>query len=390
MSQTKILLAGGGSGGHLTPLLAVAAAIKSQDSTTVVVHIGQKNENLQDVTGGEYIDKNYAITAGKYRRYHGKSFFAHLLDVKTMILNIRDLFRFVIGTFEAWRLLGQIKPDSILLKGGFVCVPVGYAARLRHIPYITHDSDAVPGLANRLTAKHAVYNTTALPADLYPYDTAKTIQVGIPLRAEFVEVTQELMHSAKQKLSISVDSPVLFSVGGGLGAQRINRALVDSSSELLVRNKNLTIIHLTGKKLFEETKHWYSESLSTEQLKSIRVIDFSPDLSQFSAAADVIVTRGGATNIAEFAAQAKPCVVIPAPQLTGGQQLHNAKVLADADAAVIIYEENLSSLTEVLSNLLQSPLEEREALGQKLHSLSVYDSANKLAILLQEIAKPGQ
>jgi len=387
MSATKIMLVGGGSGGHLTPLLAVAAAIKLHNPETVVVHIGQKNENLHDVVGGVDIDQSYSITAGKFRRYHGKSFIAHLLDLKTMVLNIRDVFRFIIGTYQAWRLLGRVKPDSIMLKGGFVCVPVGYAARLRHIPYLTHDSDAVPGLANRMTAKHAVYNTTALPSDLYPYDSAKTIQVGIPLRAEFVEVTANDMKSAKQKLSICPDSPVVFSVGGGLGAQRVNKALVSAAPELLDQNKNLIIIHVTGKKLYNETKQLYQSLLNEDQMKCIKIIDFSPGLFQYSAAADVILTRGGATNIAEFAAQAKPCVVVPAPQLTGGQQLHNAKVLNDAKAAVIVYEDELSSLTDVLTELLHAPASERESLGQKLHALTVYDSANKLANLLQEIVK---
>ncbi len=386
MSATKIMLVGGGSGGHLTPLLAVADAIKSQSPDTVVVHVGQKNENLHDVVGGADIDESYEITAGKFRRYHGKSFLSHLFDVKTMILNFRDMFRFAGGTFQAWRLLRQVKPDSIMLKGGFVCVPVGYAARLRRIPYLTHDSDAVPGLANRMTAKHAVYNTTALPIDLYPYASSKTIQVGIPIRAEFVEIDSDSMKSAKRELGISPDSPVIFSVGGGLGAQKVNKALVAAAPELLTENENLIIIHLTGKKLYNETKQMYSEKLSEEQMKSIEIIDFTAELFKYSAAADVVLTRAGATNIAEFALQAKPCVVIPAPQLTGGQQLHNAKVLKDIDAAVIVNEDDLGALSRALSQLLKAPAGEREALGRKLHSLSVHDSADKLATLLLEIA----
>jgi UDP-N-acetylglucosamine--N-acetylmuramyl-(pentapeptide) pyrophosphoryl-undecaprenol N-acetylglucosamine transferase len=383
------MLVGGGSGGHLTPLLAVAKAIKSHNPSTIVVHVGQKNENLHDVVGGADIDETYSITAGKFRRYHGSSFLSHMLDIKTIILNIRDAFRFVIGTFQAWRLLGRVKPDSIMLKGGFVCVPVGYAARIRGIPYITHDSDAVPGLANRMTAKNAVYNTTALPADIYQYDQAKTIQVGIPIREEFTEVTPDILRESKQNLSINTDAPVLFVVGGGLGAQMINTAITSVSPDLLEQNKSLIIIHVTGKKLFDDTKQLYSNVLNEAQMKSVKLIDFTAELFRYSAAADVVLTRGGATNIAEFAAQAKACIVVPAPHLTGGQQLHNAKVLQDVGAAVIVQEENVSSLGDELSKLLQTTAQDREALGQKLHSLAIYDSADKLATLLLEIANNG-
>jgi len=386
MKTTKIMLVGGGSGGHLTPLLAVAAEIKSQHPNTIVIHVGQKNENLHDVVGGADIDETYTIIAGKFRRYNGKSILSHLLDVKTVLLNFRDVFRFIAGTFQAWRLLGRTKPDSIMLKGGFVCVPVGYAAKIRRIAYITHDSDAVPGLANRMTAKHAVYNTTALPAGLYPYESAKTIQVGIPIRSEFVIVTPDIMRTSKQRLSINPDAQVLFAVGGGLGAQMINKALVGASLQILSQNSDIVIIHVTGKKLFTETKQLYSDVLSEEKMKSIKLIDFTTELFRYSSAADVVLTRAGATNIAEFAAQAKACVVIPAPHLTGGQQLHNATVLQHAGAAVILQEQELATLGDVLTNLLQAPESDREILGQKLNSLAVYDSANKLAALLFEIA----
>lgn len=387
MNKKKIMIVGGGSGGHLTPVIAVANSLKIHDPLVEVVHVGQKNEGLQDVVDNNSINETYSITAGKFRRYHGESTLSHLLDIKTMLLNIRDFFRFMYGTVEAWFLLGMVKPNSIMLKGGFVSVPVGYAARLRRIPYLTHDSDAVPGLANRLTSKYAVYNTTALPAEFYPYDQTKTIQVGIPIRKEFKEVLITDKNKAKEALGIDRNGKVLFSVGGGLGAQKINESLVSSSKFLLESNSDLTIIHLTGKKLFGETADSYKHTLSKDQLKRVNMIDFTTELYKYSTAADIVLTRAGATNIAEFAAQAKPCIVIPAPHLTGGQQLHNANVLAKAEAAIILQEDELDELGKTINDVLKLSDKDREKLGKKLHGLAVYDSADKLANLLLEMAE---
>ena len=385
MNHRKIMIVGGGSGGHLTPIIAVANSLKTLDSDVEVIHVGQKNEGLQNVTEDKSIDKSYAITAGKFRRYHGESLLSHVLDTKTLLLNVRDLFRFIYGTFEAWKLLGRVKPDSIMLKGGFVSVPVGYAAWLRGIPYLTHDSDAVPGLANKLTAKHAVYNTTALPAEIYPYDQTKTIQVGIPIRKEFIQVTKESRIKAKEHLKLEKDDQVLLSVGGGLGAQRINKALVKSSEFLLTSNKKLIIIHFTGIKLLQETTDLYKNLLSPNLLKRVKIIDFTTELYKYSAAADIVMTRAGATNIAEFAAQAKACIVIPNPILTSGQQLHNSKVLENAGAAVILPESGLDKLGDVVLNVFAESTEDREELGSKLHKLAVYDSSEKLATMLIEM-----
>jgi len=382
--STTFMLVGGGSGGHLTPLLAVATALKDKSPDASVVVVGQKNENLQEVVDHDSIDGVFSISAGKFRRYNGESLSSHLLDVRTLVLNVRDLFRFAVGIFEAWRLLGRIKPDGIFLKGGFVSVPIGLAARWRRIPYITHDSDAVPGLANRITAKHATYNATALPADFYPYDKSKTVQVGIPLRKEFSYVSNDDLAGFKKQLSINVSDPVLLCLGGGLGARGLNRALVSISAELLLKYPDLEMVHLSGKSLFEETKKLYHNALNEVSYNRVRVIDFTADLYVLSGAADVIVSRAGATSIAEFAVQSKPCVVVPNPVLTGGQQLHNAKVLQDNNAAMIVEENSPDELKNALYSLLDD-VKKREELSNNLHKLSYKDSAERITGLLLSI-----
>ncbi len=389
MMARTIVLVGGGSGGHLTPLVAVATALKKADKSTCIIYIGQKQEDLQKVMDSKFISGSYKISAGKFRRYHGESLISHILDFRTVFLNIRDLFRFIYGFIESWFLLGKIHPDAIFLKGGFVSVPVGFVARLRRIPYITHDSDAIPGLANSLTAKGARMNTTAQPISIYPYEREKTVQVGIPLHPKFKRVTKSDMVASKKALGVSSHTPILFVVGGGLGARRINMALVKASKKILKDIPNLIIIHITGKKLFDETLHSYKETLEKIDLKRVRLVDFSTELYKLSSAADVVVTRAGATNIAEFATQAKPCIVIPNPVLTGGQQLHNANVLRKSKAALILYETELDSLDEAVLKVL-SDKQYAQSIANALNELAPHESARKIANILLDIAQDKQ
>lgn len=381
----KILLAGGGSGGHLTPLVAVANSLKILNPEIEVSHIGQSGELLQNILDNSAIDSSYSIKAGKFRRYNGETFLQHLVDYKTILLNFRDIFRFLIGTVQAWVLLGRIKPNAIMLKGGFVCVPVGIAARLRKIPYITHDSDAVPGLANRITAKHAIYNTVAMDPENYPYKKDKTLQVGIPIQPEYKTVDETEIIRAKESLGIDLNRKVLFCVGGGLGARNLNTAIVRISKQLISEVPSLYIIHLTGKSLYEESRILYEGILDEDEQKSLLLLDFSTELFNLSKVADVIISRGGATNIAEFAAQEKACIIVPNPVLTGGQQLHNADVLKSADAALIVSENDEAALYDGVVQLFKDNTR-RGIISKNLHKLSVHDSADMIAKLLIKIS----
>lgn len=382
----KILLVGGGSGGHLTPLVAVATALKIIKPNVIIRTIGQKGEHLLEAGTSSSIDSYGYIYAGKFRRYHGSSFMEHLRDYRTIMLNIKDFFKFCLGFLQSLYELTSNRPDAILLKGGFVSVPIGFAAKILRIPYVTHDSDVVPGLANRLTAKSAKFNLTAMPKSLYPYQADKTIQVGIPLRETFIFVSKAVMSLAKESLERKITDEIVLVSGGGLGARRVNQAVVEASSKILADHPNRYIYHLAGKKLYEETLAEYEAKLSEQDRLRVNVVDFTTEPEVYGAAADLIITRAGATTLAEYSVQAKTCIVIPNPHLTGGQQLHNAKVLEDAGAAVILKEEQLDQLPEIVNEFFRFP-EKRELLARHLNALAVPDSAAMISKILLKIAK---
>ena len=378
-----IVLTGGGTGGHITPILALAEELKALDPSVKTVYIGEKGGRFDELTSGHAaIDETYAIQAGKFRRYHGESWLRRLADVRTNLLNLRDAFRLGIGILQARRVLRRISPDIIFQKGGFVGVPVSVAASRSHIPIITHDSDALPGLANRLVSRWVTLHATALPANLYPYPKDKVLQVGVLVERAYQPVTPETQKEAKLRLVLNPDEPVLLITGGSSGAATINQAVTHFVATLLQNHSTLQIIHQVGKgkaDVYGDFTH-----------ARLKILEFMQPMTMYTAAADVIVTRAGANAMAEFGVQGKACIVVPSPHLTGGHQIKNAQILAEQGAALVVPEDKLydsqHGLFAAITDLLIDP-HKREELAKKLQSQTIPDAAHRLAITLLDQIK---
>lgn len=383
----SIVLTGGGSGGHITPLLAVAAELKKQQPSTRIIYIGHTGDALADIPEKDQnIDEVFTVRAGKLRRYHGEGW-RQLLDIHTMFLNIRDLFYLGIGILQSKKLLKRLRPAAIFIKGGFVGVPVGLAAGRLGIPYITHDSDALPGLANRIIARKATKHAVAMSVDTYEYPADKTVSTGIPLRPEFVPVTQTLKSKYRQELNIPKEAKLLFVIGGGLGSQRINAAVADAVPHLLGEHQDLHVVHAVGRANEEAVADKYKMLQSSEQGR-VRVKSYIDDVFRYSGAADVIITRAGATNLAEFALQGKACVVVPSPFLAGGHQLKNAEYLENKGAIVVVDETEIQAdanrLASQVSELLADSAK-REQLGDKFSEFAQPQAASQIAKLILDL-----
>lgn len=385
-------MTGGGSGGHITPTLAVVHELKKLRPDAEVLYIGQTGDQLLDVPQqDENISQVLSIRAGKFRRYHGEGL-KQLFDVVTLYKNLRDAVWVLVGLWQSVKLLGRLRPDIIFIKGGFVGVPVGLAAALRGIPYVTHDSDALPGLANRLIARWAKVHAVALPKEVYAqyYPAKKTVTVGVPVSHHFHAVSADEAKNWSQALGLQGAGKVLFVTGGGNGADRLNRAVLGCVPELLERYPGLAVVHVAGRNLEADVRQRYMQIVPSQEQKRVQVKGFVTNLYQYSGVADVVITRAGGSSMAEFAAQAKACVVVPNPQLTGGHQLKNAKAWADRKAIRLVSEENLRddprALMPALTDLFDHP-EKAEALGEKLAQLAQPNAAHLLAVVLLEVAE---
>lgn len=335
------------------------------------------------------VDSVRLISAGKFRRYHGESLFRHLLDIPTVYKNARDVFRILMGIVQAYRLLRELRPAVVFVKGGFVGVPVGLAAAALRIPYITHDSDALPGLANRIIARWARWHAVALPKEVYAYPQDKTITVGVPLSHQYAPLSAAAIAKVRLQVGLPARGRVLMITGGGLGAARLNHAVLHCAGELLERYSDLRLVHIAGRGHEAALRQQYKTLLPDAFNKRVMVKGFITNLHLYSAAADIIVTRAGATSIAEFAAQHKACIVVPNPLLTGGHQLKNAQVLAEDNAIRLVTEDKLvqdeRALMPAITDLFDNP-ERIKVLEKRLSAFSQPDAAKRLAMLLLEEA----
>lgn len=382
-------MTGGGSGGHITPILAVASELKRLRPDVEIIYIGQRGDALLDIPAQDAnIDQVFTVRAGKFRRYHGEGW-RQLMHVPTQAKNVRDAVYVLMGIWQSFWLMKRLKPAVIFSRGGFVSVPVTLGGKLNGIPYVTHDSDIVPSLANRIISRWARLHAVALPEYLYPYPRNRTVMVGIPLSDNYQPVTLSLQQQYKHQLGLAKFEQILLVTGGGNGAQMLNDAVAHNVGHLLKRYPRLVVVHIAGRALQAAVGALYDELIKDKSQRSrVRVSGFVTDFYRYSGASDVIIARGGATNLAEFAVQAKACIIVPAKQLVGGHQTKNASVLAKDDAIIMLSEEQAEQerrLAKIVGDLLDNP-KKRAALGNHMRRFARRDAATKLASELLKIA----
>jgi len=378
---------GGGSGGHITPILAVASELKRLRPDVRIIYVGQKGDKLADIPAGHpSIDATYTVRAGKFRRYHGEGW-KQLFRLSTQLKNARDAVFVLMGIWQSFWLLRKVKPQIIFTRGGFVSVPVAIGGYLNHVPYITHDSDSIPSLANRIIGGKAILHAVARAPETYPYPLDRTVNMGIPLSEHYVPVTPTLQRSYRQELGFDSYEQMIFITGGGNGADKLNTIIADNMPYLLRKYPNMVVVHVAGRAMEQALTQAYDSLVTdTSQRQRIVVKGFIGDLYRYSGAADLIICRGGATNLAEFALQGKPCIVIPAKQLVWN--VRNVQSLADQQAVVQMDEDQSAQerrLAATISELLDDN-DRRTKLGLRLHKFAQPDAAQRLAELLLKTA----
>jgi UDP-N-acetylglucosamine--N-acetylmuramyl-(pentapeptide) pyrophosphoryl-undecaprenol N-acetylglucosamine transferase len=370
-----VLLVGGGTGGHITPLLAVAHELKRIDQATRVVAVTDKyNKFYSLLSDCSDIDEVVKIDGGKLRRYPNESLLKKATDFSTIKKNLYDVVRLGQGIHQARKIIKITKPDVIFIKGGIVGVPVGVAAHQKNVPFITHDSDTKPGLTSRIIARWASLHAVGMPEKFYAYPKNLTRFVGIPVSKEYSAVSSSTKRAAREKLGLPARAKIILVTGGSQGAQQLNEVVLQAKSGLLAL-KDSYVVHQTG------------ASLSPATAKNYKRVQFINNLYDYSAAADVVIARAGANTIAELAVQRKALIVVPGPYLAGGHQVSNAAHLADANAAIYLKETELKDRPEELVRAVETIITTKtikDQLEQNLGKLAVPDSAEQIARLILE------
>jgi len=317
------------------------------------------------------------------------------ITVKDLIVgNIFGFFGFLGGIFQSFFRLLNERPDVIFLKGGFVGLPVGLVARLLRIPYVVHESDAVPGLANRILMRRAAVVATGSSFESPEFEKKFRLKgraefVGIPVGEEFKKVSAGRVKSLKRAFSFDPEKPLTVITGGSQGAKHINEAVREILPELL---KFTSVGLIAGRKQYEELVELKKyEDWEGAKLKSnFRMWAFNSTMDELMGAADVVVSRAGATTIAELAALEKAVILVPFERLPGAHQLKNAEKLEKEGAVSVIRDEELINqpglLLEEVKRLVRSP-KKREELKTKLGGTAKKGAARRLAEILVEVGK---
>jgi UDP-N-acetylglucosamine--N-acetylmuramyl-(pentapeptide) pyrophosphoryl-undecaprenol N-acetylglucosamine transferase len=367
----KILFTGGGTGGHVVPLLAVAREIRKiyqgQDHLRFF-YMGPKDDFGKALLSQEdIIVKN--VLAGKFRRYPGfESYFQNFIGF---------VFLIPLGIIQSFFRLLFLYPDIVFSKGGFGSVPVVIAARMLFIPVVIHESDIVPGFANKFVSKAARKILVSFPGTKYfAYNKMKV--TGNAIRKELLAGTKE---EAREFFKLGKEKPIILVMGGSQGAERINDKILEGLPALL---QEFEVIHQSGERNFYRVRN--ESRITIEKYKTLEssyhLFAFlkEPELKYALAGADLIVSRAGSNTIFEIAAVSKPSILVPLPEAAQNHQVENAYAYAATGACVVMEENNFSSrfFLEKLRFLFANP-QELEKMSRAAREFARPEAAKMIA-----------
>ena len=372
----NVIFTCGGTGGHINPAIAVANVIRERHPESNILFIGAKGHMEEQLVPKAGFELKCLNVSGMSR---GKNWSAIKKNVQTVANTIK-------AVNECKKIIRQFRPDVILGTGGYACYPALMAGTKLGIPTCIHESNAIPGLTTKMLANRVDKVLIAFAESAKQYKNTDRLEiVGMPVRREFVFNDRQ---AARRELGIQ-DEPLVVSAFGSLGA----RAMNETVAELFKLEKDAGFpfrhIHATGKFGWE----WMPEKVasygvSLAESPSIDMREYIYNMPTLMAAADVFISRAGASSCNELAATGTPCILIPSPNVAANHQEKNARVLADKGGAVLVLEKECTAdrLYAEVMGLLQAP-ERMESMATALRSLVVLDSADRICDIMEELAR---
>lgn len=372
----KVLLAGGGTGGHINPALAIAGIIKAHCPDAEFLFAGTPNG----------MEAKLVPQAG-YRLEHIKvAGFQRKISVENIGRNAKAVWYLANSGRRARQIINEFQPDIAIGTGGYVAGPIIRMAARMGIPTAIHEQNAFPGITNKLLAKEVDHVMLTVKEALQYFDSAnlKYTVTGLPVRAELLQKSRA---QARAELGFD-DSFCLLSFGGSLGAGCINETM----AEVLKwhTSKGLAVNHIhgyggMGKDTFPQKMQEYGIPMKNDR---IRVSEYINDMDTCMAAADLVVCRSGASVLAELEALGKPSILIPSPIVTGNHQFHNANVLGKAGAAIVIEQKNVTA-EDIISRIegLYQDRAKLQSMAQNAASLAVKDTEDRIWNVIESLLK---
>jgi len=359
-NRLKIIVSGGGTGGHIFPAIAIANAIRELEPNADILFVGAEGRMEMD----KVPQAGYRIVGLPVAG------FSRSLTPK----NILVIFKLIKSMLKANKIVNDFKPHVVVGVGGYASGPIVKAAQRKGIPTILQEQNSYAGVTNKLLAKKAKTICVAYQGMEKYFPAEKILLTGNPVRQD-IESLSVNRNQGLEYFGIDSDKKVLLILGGSLGARTINQSLI-ANLNLIKSRPDIVVIWQTGKLYFQTVK----EMLASNPVQNIRLYDFITRMDLAYVTADTIISRAGAGTISELCLVAKPCILVPSPNVAEDHQTHNAQALVSHHAAIMIPDNQAKEkLVKHAIDLLDRP-EEQKKLSENISRLALRHSAKAIAL----------
>lgn len=352
--SVNILVSGGGTGGHIYPAIAIANELKSRYTDAKFLFVGAKDRmEMEKVPQAGYEIKGLWISG---------------LQRKLTLKNLMFPCKLINSLWKARKIIKEFKPDVVIGTGGFASGPTLQMANTKGIPTLVQEQNSYPGITNKMLAKKAHKICVAYDGLERFFPSEKIIKTGNPVRQDLLEISDK-RGKAMSFFKLNPDQKTLLVIGGSLGARSINRLLAEQIDWLV--SKNIQVLWQTGKFYYKEYKHLGAQ-------EGVHVLEFINRMDLAYAAADMIISRAGASSVSELCIVGKPVIFIPSPNVAEDHQTKNAKAVVDKHAAILIKESELDHFQQVLEDLLGNDKKQKE-LSENIKQLALPKATEHIA-----------
>ena len=372
----RVIFTCGGTAGHINPAISVAKLLQARRPDAEILFVGAEDGMENKLVPREGFRLETLKISNYQRKLTPKGIWHNLVTLK----NLRGSLK------KADRILKEFRPDVIVGTGGYASYPMLKQGARRGVPTAVHEANAMPGLTTRMVADTAARIMVCFPESRDYYKNPERVQVvGMPVREDFLYTKRA---DARRALGLG-DEPLVISAWGSLGAREMNRMITDFMLLEVQNGCPWRHIHATGSYGWRWMPDWAKEhGLDLEAHPQLEMREYIYNMPQLMAAADLIITRAGASTLNEIQAAGTPCIIVPSPNVTDNHQEKNARVLERHKAAVVLTEPGLTAqaLYEAADALLRDA-PRRESMRSALHEMAVVDSAERICQTVLDLAK---
>ena len=371
-SIKRVVVSGGGTGGHIYPAISIYQAIKEQNPDVEVLYIGTEKGLESEIVPKAGIPFRSVEIQGLKR--------------SLSVDNLRSLYLMATSSIKAGRIVREFKPDVVIGTGGYVCAPVLWGASLAKIPTFIHEQNSVAGLTNKFLAGF-VDKIGICFEDVrkdFGGNASKCVYTGNPRAQEILEVPADAK-ILREQFNLDPEKPTVLVFGGSRGAPAINKAAVEAVESLV--ESNYQVIIATGSIHYDEIVEGIGRDLN-EETDNVRIVPYIDNMPQVFQAIDLVVSRSGATTLTELTALGLPSILIPSPYVTNNHQEANARSLVDNEAAIMIRESELTGglLFRMINDLVGNP-SRLQVMSEKARELSTPNAKDDIMKVIESILK---